>query len=125
MGAPLPPEVALSSPALLHVGTAHSFQLQTIEHVHPWIAVMLNISPDHLDRHSSVEAYTAAKARIFENQNERDWAVVNADDPEVLALARRGRAARRPFSRSGSIADGTVVDGEWIVARQGGSREPF
>jgi UDP-N-acetylmuramoylalanine--D-glutamate ligase len=108
---------------MLHVVEASSFQLESIETFHPWIAVMLNLSPDHLDRHPSVAAYMAAKARIFENQTERDWAVVNADDPEVLEIARRGRAARRPFSRRGSIAEGTVVDGEWIVTRQGGTRE--
>ena len=64
-----------------------SFQLEQIDTFHPWIAVMLNFSPDHLDRHPTVEAYAAAKARVFENQTSEDWAVVNADDPAVLALA--------------------------------------
>ncbi len=123
IGAPLSAQVSSSTPDMLHVVEASSFQLESIDTFHPWIAVMLNVSPDHLDRHPNVEAYGAAKARIFENQNAQDWAVVNADDPEVLELARRGRAARRPFSRSGSIAEGTVVDGEWIVARQGSTKE--
>ena len=60
---------------------------------------MLNFSPDHLDRHPDVAAYAAAKARIFENQDAGDWAVVNADDPAVLEMARRGRARRRLFAR--------------------------
>ncbi len=71
---------------------------------------MLNFSPDHLDRHPSVEAYAAAKARIFENQTADDWSVVNADDPLVLELARRGRGAppavrarRRARGRHGDL----------------------
>ena len=94
IGAPLSAQVADSTPETLHVVETSSFQLEQIETFHPWIAVMLNFSPDHLDRHPSVEAYAAAKARIFENQGSDDWAVVNADDPFVLELARQG--ARPP-----------------------------
>jgi UDP-N-acetylmuramoylalanine--D-glutamate ligase len=79
---------------------------------------MLNLSPDHLDRHPTFEDYAAAKARIFENQDGSDWAVVNADDPAVLAFARKGRAAARPFARSGAVAEGTVIEGGWIVDRR-------
>jgi len=85
--------------------------------------VLLNFSPDHLDRHPSVEAYAAAKARIFEKQDASDWAVVNADDPGVLAMARRGRARLRLFSPRTSLADGTVVDSGWIVDRRGNRAE--
>src|SRR5262249_19750898 len=92
---------------------------------HPWIAVMLNFSPDHLDRHPSVEAYAAAKARIFENQEGSDWAVVNADDPAVLAMARRGRARVRPFSKGTPLTEGTVVDGGSIVDRHANSATPL
>ena len=74
-----------------------SFQLEGTEAFHPRVAVFLNLSPDHLDRHPSFEDYARAKARIFRNQTEQDWAVVNADDPGVLALAREGRARRLPF----------------------------
>jgi len=79
--------------------------------------VMLNFSPDHLDRHPGIEAYAAAKARIFENQEARDWAVVNADDPMVLEMAHRGRAALRPFSRRAQATGGAVVESGWIVDR--------
>src|SRR5262249_28671144 len=89
----------------------------------PWIAVMLNFSPDHLDRHPTVDAYASAKARIFANQDAADWVVVNADDPFVLELARRGRAATRPFARSASIQEGTVIEGGWIGDRHGRSTE--
>ena len=108
IGAPLSAQVSASTPETLHVVETSSFQLEQIDTFHPWIAVMLNVSPDHLDRHPSVEAYGAAKARIFENQDAGDWAVINADDPSVLALARRGRAVKRPFAKSGSIDEGTT-----------------
>jgi UDP-N-acetylmuramoylalanine--D-glutamate ligase len=119
IGAPLSGQVGDSTPDTLHVVETSSFQLEQIESFHPWIAVMLNFSPDHLDRHPTVEAYGAAKARIFENQTDRDFAVINADDPAVLALARGSRTARRFFARSAAIADGTLVEEGWIVERHG------
>jgi UDP-N-acetylmuramoylalanine--D-glutamate ligase len=118
IGAPLSAQVGESTPETFHVVEASSFQLEQIDTFHPWIAVMLNFSPDHLDRHPTVEAYAAAKARIFENQGARDFAVINADDPAVLEMARGGRASVRLFARSGAIALGTVVDDGWIVERR-------
>ena len=125
IGAPLSAQVSASTPATLHVVETSSFQLEQIETFHPWIAVMLNFSPDHLDRHPSLEAYAAAKARIFENQDASDWAVVNADDPAVLELARRGRARRRLFARREPIAEGTVIEDRWIVDRRKGATGRF
>ncbi len=120
IGAPLSAQVPVSTPDTLHVVEASSFQLEQIDTFHPWIAVMLNFSPDHLDRHPTVEAYAAAKGRIFENQTPNDWAVINADDPMVLDLARRGRAAHRLFSRTRPLDEGTVLEDGWIVERRGG-----
>jgi UDP-N-acetylmuramoylalanine--D-glutamate ligase len=117
IGAPLSAQVGRSTPSTLHVVETSSFQLEGIVNFRPWIAVLLNVSPDHLDRHPSVEAYVAAKARIFENQQENDWAVVNADDPIVLELARDRRARRREFSRRSPIESGTVIESGWIVKR--------
>jgi len=118
IGQPLSAQVSESTPETLHVVEASSFQLEQTETFHPWIAVMLNFSPDHLDRHPSVEAYAAAKARIFDNQDAGDWTVVNADDPAVLELARRSRARTRRFARHAAIDEGTTVEGGWIVDRQ-------
>ena len=118
IGAPLSAQVVDSTPDTFHVVETSSFQLEQIDTFHPWISVMLNLSPDHLDRHPTVDAYAAAKARIFENQDARDFAVINADDPLVLELARRGRATARLFARSGSIQRGTVVEDGWIVDRR-------
>jgi UDP-N-acetylmuramoylalanine--D-glutamate ligase len=120
IGAPLCDQVSLSTPETLHVVEASSFQLEQIDRFRPWIAVMLNFSPDHLDRHPDVAAYGAAKSRVFENQEAGDWAVINADDPAVLELARRGRARKHLFARETSIAEGTVVSDGWIVDRQAG-----
>jgi UDP-N-acetylmuramoylalanine--D-glutamate ligase len=121
IGAPLSAQVDESTPDTLHVVETSSFQLEQIDTFHPWVAVMLNFSPDHLDRHPTVDAYRAAKGRIFENQRSGDWAVINADDPTVLDLARRGRAAVRPFSRTGALQEGTVVEDGWIVERRRGA----
>jgi UDP-N-acetylmuramoylalanine--D-glutamate ligase len=123
IGSPLSAHVSASTADTLHVVETSSFQLEQTETFHPWIAVMLNFSADHLDRHPNIEAYGAAKARIFENQTGDDWAVVNGDDPSVLEMARRGRAATRLFARRAPIAEGTTIDTGWIVDRRGGSSE--
>lgn len=119
IGAPLSAQVDRSTPATLHVVETSSFQLEQIETFRPWIAVLLNFSPDHLDRHPTVRAYGAAKARIFENQESDDYAVINADDPAVLELARDARAARRHFSRVRHLQAGTTIEEGWIVSRRG------
>ena len=74
-----------------------SFQLQGIRNFTPHIAVILNISPDHLDHHSSMEEYEAAKLRLFANQTEDDWAVFNAEDPAVLRGSNSFRAKKVSF----------------------------
>ncbi|HKJ24680.1 MAG TPA: UDP-N-acetylmuramoyl-L-alanine--D-glutamate ligase [Myxococcota bacterium] len=78
-----------------------SFQLETVESFRPRVAVVLNLAPDHIDRHGSLEAYREAKARIFANQEEDDVAVLNAADPAVAALAARTRARVLRFHRGG------------------------
>jgi UDP-N-acetylmuramoylalanine--D-glutamate ligase len=77
-----------------------SFQLEGTDTFHPHVAVFLNLSADHLDRHASFEEYRAAKLRIFANQTSDDWAVVNAD----LTKEHRGRARLVPFAPS-SLAE--------------------
>jgi UDP-N-acetylmuramoylalanine--D-glutamate ligase len=118
IGKPFSAQVDGSTPATIHVVEASSFQLEQIQSFRPWVAVMLNFSPDHLDRHATVEAYAAAKSRIFENQQSGDWAVVNADDAFAVSAAERGRAAVRRFSRLTALETGTVIDGGWIVDRR-------
>ncbi len=125
LGAPLSAQVAASRAESLHVVEVSSFQLESTETFHPWIAVLLNLSPDHLDRHPSFEAYAAAKGRIFARQTPDDWAVVNADDPAALALARGARARRFDFALDRTLAEGVGVDGGRIVQRDAGVARPL
>jgi len=101
-----------------------SFQLETIETFHPRLAVVLNITPDHLDRHRSFEAYTDAKARIFLNQQPEDFAVLNADDPTCVGLAARTKAQVFWFSRKKEEKQGAFARDGRVWFRDGsGQRE--
>ena len=84
VGTALSSQVDESSPDVIHVVEVSSFQLELVQSFHPWIAVCLNLSPDHLDRHASFQEYVDAKARIFVNQTSTDAMVINADDPVRL-----------------------------------------
>jgi UDP-N-acetylmuramoylalanine--D-glutamate ligase len=117
LGPALSLQVADSTADAIHVVEVSSFQLEGIETFRPWVAVMLNFSPDHLDRHPSMEAYAAAKIRIFSNQDESDWAVVNADDAGAIALARDARARRRWFALDSRIEEGVAVSADQVVER--------
>ena len=96
-----------------------SFQLETIVSFRPRIAVILNITPDHLDRHKTFANYVNAKARIFENQQPDDFAILNADDPTTAELASRTRAQLFWFSRKQEVEKGAFVRGGNIVFRDG------
>jgi UDP-N-acetylmuramoylalanine--D-glutamate ligase len=87
-----------------------SFQLEGTQTFRPRVAVFLNLSPDHLDRHPSFQDYAQAKSLIFRNQTPDDWAVVNADDSEVMARAAQGRARLVPFSSRSVNDDGAFFD---------------
>lgn len=117
IGVPLSSQVEASTPESFHVVEASSFQLETTTTFRPWIALWTNFADDHLDRHPDVRSYAAAKARIFANQTADDWAVINADDPEVMSSSRSTRARRVLFSPCGGVDDGFVADGDWIVRR--------
>jgi UDP-N-acetylmuramoylalanine--D-glutamate ligase len=99
-----------------------SFQLETIETFRPKIAVILNVTPDHLDRHRTFQTYVDAKARIFENQEPTDYAVLNADDPTCVTLAGRTRAQVFWFSRKKEIKQGAYADGGHIFFRDSAGR---
>ena len=101
-----------------------SFQLETIESFHPEIAVILNVTPDHLDRHRSFEAYRGAKLRIFENQTAEDHGVLNADDATCRTLAGSTRAQVRWFSRKSAVTRGAFVrEGKIVWRDQDGEQE--
>ena len=124
IGVPLSTQVEASTPDTLHVVEASSFQLETTETFHPWIAALLNFSPDHLDQHPTVEAYAAAKQRIFRRQGAGDYAVVNAEDLPSRALARGSTARRVPYGLT-LETDGFTIERDVIVDRHGGRSEPI
>jgi UDP-N-acetylmuramoylalanine--D-glutamate ligase len=92
IGYPVSAQVDDSTADTVHVIEASSFQLEATETFRPWIAALLNFSPDHLDRHPDEAAYAAAKTRIFANQQPQDWAVVNADSSQALEMSQQTRA---------------------------------
>jgi UDP-N-acetylmuramoylalanine--D-glutamate ligase len=99
-----------------------SFQLELIETFRPDISLFLNLTPDHLDRHRSMEIYGAAKARIFENQTGEDAAILNADDPALVPYAP-ARPRGYWFSRKQRVAQGAYLHGDDIVFRHDGVAE--
>lgn len=123
IGAALSAQVAASMPDTVHVVEASSFQLETTDTFHPWVSVLLNLSADHLDRHHTFEAYADAKGQIFARQTPEDWAVINADDPGALALARRAQARRFDIALDAPIRTGVTVEGAHIVRRRNGQSE--
>ena len=120
IGVALSSQVEDSTPDAVHVVEVSSFQLELTETFRPWIAVCLNLSPDHLDRHASFEEYAGAKARVFANQTPDDAMVINADDPHVLAIARAGRARALRFAVDTRVAEGVQVTADGIAHRSAG-----
>jgi UDP-N-acetylmuramoylalanine--D-glutamate ligase len=122
IGTPLISCVARMTQDTVTVVELSSFQLELIQEFRTDISVFLNLTPDHLDRHHSLELYSKAKARIFENQREEDFAILNADDPGTTPLA-----PTRPhvywFSRKQRAAQGAFLHGDDIVFRSDGREE--
>src|SRR6266852_9272834 len=124
IGTPVITLAGKSSPDSFAVLEISSFQLETIEQFRPWISVILNITPDHLDRHHTFQAYVDAKARVFENQQAEDFAVLNADDATCVELAGRTRAQVFWFSRKREVEQGAFVrKGDVLFRGTGGQRE--
>src|ERR1700722_16879689 len=119
IGTPAISLVERANPHTVIVLEVSSFQLETIQTFHPKIAVVLNVTPDHLDRHRTFEAYVDAKARMFENQGGDDFAVLNADDPTCLAMAARTRAQVFWFSRQKEVKQGAWEREGKVLFRNG------
>src|SRR5712671_1321826 len=116
IGTPLIASVEQTSDDTITVVELSSFQLELIETFRPNISVFLNLTPDHLDRHHTLEEYGRAKARIFENQTEADSAVLNADDPATTPLVP-AKPQVYWFSRKQRVVQGAFVRGSEIVFR--------
>jgi UDP-N-acetylmuramoylalanine--D-glutamate ligase len=127
IGTPLVSLVEGATRETLFAVEVSSFQLEGTSRFHPHVAVWLNLSPDHLDRHPTLEAYVAAKARLFANQTAADWAIVNADDPVVLEAARRAAARKLLVRTSGDpvAGDGAYFGGGEARLRLDGREQPL
>ena len=119
IGTPAISLVDQAGPATWTVLEVSSFQLETIVEFRPRIAVILNITPDHLDRHKTFDNYVNAKARVFENQRADDFTVLNADDSTTAGLSDRTRAQLFWFSRKKEVAMGAFTRGDHICFRNG------
>jgi UDP-N-acetylmuramoylalanine--D-glutamate ligase len=119
IGTPLISRVDLSVDSGFTVVEASSFQLESIVAFRPDIAVLLNLTPDHLDRHALFEEYGRAKARIFENQTGSDSAVLNADDP-VASQYAPSEPQVYWFSRQKRVAEGCFLRGDEVIFRRNG-----
>jgi UDP-N-acetylmuramoylalanine--D-glutamate ligase len=119
IGTPAISFVDQAGPTTWTVLEVSSFQLETIVEFRPRIAVILNITPDHLDRHKTFDNYVNAKARIFENQLPGDFTVLNADDPTTAGLSDRTRAQLFWFSRKKEVKKGAFVRSAHIYYRDG------
>ncbi len=126
IGLPVIDLIAESNPETWNILEVSSFQLETVVQFRPRIALVLNITPDHLDRHKTFERYAAAKAMITANQGPTDYLVLNAEDVKTQLVAARTRAQIYWFSAARQIKQGTFVHGETIffLAQEGGRPEP-
>ncbi|MBB5342859.1 UDP-N-acetylmuramoylalanine--D-glutamate ligase [Edaphobacter lichenicola] len=127
IGLPVIDLVAKSTLETMNVLEVSSFQLETVEEFHPRIAVILNITPDHLDRHGSFEKYVTAKERIFARQDAGDALVLNGDDRVTQMCAARAKSEVFWFSGTKAVRKGAFVrDGVIVwVEKEGGVTEPI
>jgi UDP-N-acetylmuramoylalanine--D-glutamate ligase len=119
IGTPAITFVDQAGPATWTVLEVSSFQLETIVEFRPRIAVILNITPDHLDRHKTFDNYVNAKVRIFANQRAEDFTILNADDPTTAELSKRTSGQVFWFSRKNAIEKGAFARGSHIYFRDG------
>ena len=124
IGVPVVALIEESTDATWNVLEVSSFQLETTERFHPKIAVILNITPDHLDRHGTFENYALAKERIFAEQDQSDYCVLNADNVRAAAAAKRSKASVYWFSLEHAVDQGAWVNGGAILFRSSPATEP-
>lgn len=125
IGIPLIKEVEKADSKDYLVVEVSSFQLENIMHFRPKISVILNITEDHLNRHKTFENYIEAKARIFENQTEEDYTVLNYDDPIVKSFVNRIKSKIFFFSQKEELHRGIYVKNGVIVIRENGKIYPL
>jgi UDP-N-acetylmuramoylalanine--D-glutamate ligase len=125
IGTPLISFANLDTAGLIVVAELSSFQLEAIQEMRPQVAILLNITPNHLDRHGTFEAYVSAKAQIFRNQRPDDYAILNADDPVVARLADAIVSHKVFFSKEQDLPEGVLLSKGRILYRTGNLERPL
>jgi UDP-N-acetylmuramoylalanine--D-glutamate ligase len=123
IGNPLIGLVGSAQDDSVNVVEVSSFQLEAITSFRPRVAALLNLTPDHLDRHATMGEYVAAKARLFGYQRGDDFAIFNADDRYATDMAPEVRAQRFWFSRRRGLDMGVYVKEGWVVFANGSDRD--
>ncbi len=121
IGIPLTAEVEKARAAHLLVVEVSSFQLEGIKKFRPWMAALLNLTADHLDRHGNFTAYAAAKGRIFANQGPDDYCILNADDEEVRRFSKKVRGQIYWFSSHRELSRGAFIRHGTLIIQDGGN----
>lgn len=116
-------EVENSKPEDVFVLEVSSFQLESTAAFKPKVAAILNITPDHLNRHKTMEKYIEAKCKVFINQDEKDYTILNGDDPETSRLAVRPKSKVLLFSRKKEVDQGAYLENDYIVIKVGNNKE--
>ncbi len=117
IGNPYTLECEKTGPDTVTVGEISSFQLETVSRFHPAVSAILNITPDHLDRHHTMEAYVAAKERIAANQTKDDLCVLNYENSYTRAFGERCPARAVYFSSARELEEGYFLRGSQIIRR--------
>ncbi len=114
-----------AQPGTSYVVELSSFQLEHIHRFRCRVAILLNLTPDHLDRHYDFASYARAKERIFNRQGPEDFAILNRDDPALLEMIARRSSTVFPFSRRQRLEEGVFLEEGWIIARREGRKIPI
>ena len=125
IGVPYTQMVSEMNEQTVTVAEISSFQLETIDSFHPNVSAVLNIQPDHLNRHHTMENYIGAKERIFENQTEADCCVLNYDDLVTRKMSEKTKAKVCFFSSKQELEEGFFVREDWICRKSNGTTEPY
>ena len=125
IGNPYTLEVTKTSKDSVTVGEISSFQLETIHTFHPVVSAILNITPDHLNRHHTMECYVATKEAIASNQTVEDTCVLNYEDAYTRDFGSRCPAKVVYFSSRTKLEEGVYLDGEEIILAKNGEKKPL
>ncbi len=123
IGYPFSLAALVSRPEDVIVCEVSSFQMETADSFHPHVALLTNITEDHLNRHGTMEVYTALKMRMFRNQTAEDYAVFNADDPGLEGLSKQVKSRVLKFSRKKEVPEGAFVRDDTVYLRLDGSEK--